>query len=148
MFIRFCKTFHIFLYEKKLIYVIILNGFLRTKGKRERKGYTMSEQKRKPGRPPGSKNKKTASGSKNKGKSVKNADKNPMNPNVKDDICGVVFIAVGIFLALAFQTHAAGAVGEVLSDLFMGLFGFVAYIIPYYFIAYGVMLVAKKMIHI
>lgn len=143
-----CKTFRIFLYEKIVIYVIILNGFLCTKGIREKKGYTMSEQKRKPGRPPGSKNKKTASGGKTKGKTVKDTGRQPMNPNVKDDICGVVFIAVGIFLALAFQTHAAGAVGEALSDFFMGLFGFVAYIIPYYFVAYGVMLVAKKMIHI
>ena len=94
----------------------------------------MSQQKRKPGRPPGSKNKKAASGSKSKGKNVKNDDSRPMDPNVKDDICGVIFIAVGIFLALAFQTHAAGEVGEALSDFFMGLFGFVAYIIPYYFI--------------
>lgn len=108
----------------------------------------MSEQKRKPGRPPGSKNKKTVSGSKTKGNKAKDIDKHPMNPNVKDDICGVIFIAVGIFLALAFQTHAAGEVGYALSDLFMGLFGFIAYIIPYYFIAYGIMLIAKKMIHI
>lgn len=106
----------------------------------------MSEQKRKPGRPPGSKNKKNASAG--KGNSTKDTDKRPMNPNVKDDICGVVIIAVGIFLALAFQTHAAGEVGEALSDFFMGCFGFIAYIIPYYFIAYGIMLIAKKMIHI
>lgn len=113
----------------------------------------MAEQKRKPGRPPGSKNKKNSGGAGSKIRSaasstVKDMDKRPMDPKVKDDICGVVIIAVGIFLALAFQTHAAGAVGDGLTDFFMGCFGFVAYIIPYYCIVYGVMLIAKKMIHI
>lgn len=112
----------------------------------------MSEQKRKPGRPPGSKNKKK-SGSTSKSRSTavntdRDMDKRPMNPYVKDDICGVIIIAVGIFLALAFQTHAAGAVGDALADFFMGCFGFIAYIIPYYAIIYGVMLILKKMIHI
>jgi len=105
----------------------------------------MADTKRKPGRPPGSKNKKTAA------KNTKNGaykEKKPMNPQVKDEICAVVVIAVGIFLAIAFQTHAAGAVGEVLSDFFKGCFGFVAYILPYYMIVYGVLLLAKKMVHI
>jgi len=105
----------------------------------------MAEQKRKPGRPPGSKNKNTKAK-----ESSKRADKDKISRElrVKDEICAVAVIAVGIFLAIAFQTHAAGTVGEVLSDLFKGCFGFIAYIIPYYMIIYGVLLLAKKMIHI
>ena len=109
------------------------------------KGKEMADTKRKPGRPPGSKNKKNAVKTAPK---AADREKRPMNPQVKDEICAVVVIAVGIFLAIAFQTHAAGAVGEILSDFFKGCFGFVAYILPYYMIAYGVLLLAKKMVHI
>ena len=105
----------------------------------------MAETKRKPGRPPGSKNKKSTSKSTKK---TAEKEKRPMNPQVKDEICAVVVIAVGIFLAIAFQTQAAGAVGEALSGLFKGFFGFIAYVLPYYMIAYGILLLAKKMIHI
>ncbi len=109
------------------------------------KGKKMADTKRKPGRPPGSKNKKSTATNTKKDVS---REKRPMNPQVKDEICAVVVIAVGIFLAIAFQTHAAGAVGEALSDFFKGCFGFVAYILPYYMIVYGILLLAKKMVHI
>ena len=68
-----------------------------------KKGKEMAEQKRKPGRPPGSKNKKSTAKT-----STKKADKEKrtMNPTVKDEICAVVVIAVGIFLAIAFQIVA------------------------------------------
>lgn len=100
----------------------------------------MAEKKRKPGRPPGSKNKKTA---KNASRS-----KGTMDLNVRDEICAVLLIAVGIFLAIAIQTTAAGAVGEGLAHLFKGFFGAIAFVIPYYLIGYGILLIAKKMIHV
>lgn len=100
----------------------------------------MAEKKRKPGRPPGSKNKKTASKAKKKS--------GAMDPDIKDEICAVVLIAVGIFLAIATQTAAAGAVGEGLSHFFKGCLGAIAYVVPYYLIGYGILLIAKKMIHI
>jgi len=120
----------------------------------------MAETKRKPGRPPGSKNKNTKTGAKRSasngrskstgrgaGKSTA-GEPAKLNSRVKDEIVSIIMIAVGIFLAVAFQTHAAGAVGIALSQFFKGCFGFAAYILPYYFIVYGVLLFARKTIHV
>lgn len=120
----------------------------------------MTEKRRGPGRPPGSKNKnitkKTApknrtsrsrvTGS-NKNSKGAVAEKTGLNDQVKDEIVAVLLIAVGVFMAVAFQTSAAGAVGMSLSRFFKGCFGFAAYILPYYFIIYGILLFAKKTIH-
>lgn len=65
---------------------------------------------------------------------------------VKDEIIAIIVIAVGLFLAVAFHTSVAGAVGMGLSQFFKGLFGFAAYLLPYYFIGYGVLLFLKKTI--
>ncbi len=124
----------------------------------------MSGTKRKPGRPPGSKNKNTKSSAKGKSSgrnpSAKStasrsanasrsarASESKVNGRVKDEIVAILIIAVGVFLAIAFHTTLAGAVGDALSDVFKGLFGFAAYILPYYFILYGILLFAKKTIH-
>ena len=125
----------------------------------------MSGTKRKPGRPPGSKNKNSKSSAKGKpsvrsssakgttsrsaktSSSAKTAE-SKINGRVKDEIVAILIIALGIFLAIAFHTEVAGAVGAGLSQFFKGLFGFAAYILPYYFIVYGVLLFAKKTIHV
>ena len=67
---------------------------------------------------------------------------------IKDEIVAVIVIAVGLFLALAFQTTLAGEFGKVLGEVFKGIFGFTAYLLPYYFILGGVLIFSKKMIHI
>lgn len=108
----------------------------------------MSGTKRKPGRPPGSKNKNTKSSAKGKSSKSAKAAESKINGRVKDEIVAILIIALGIFLAIAFHTDVAGAVGAGLSQFFKGLFGFAAYILPYYFIAYGVLLFAKKTIHV
>lgn len=69
------------------------------------------------------------------------------NERVRDEIVSIIIIAAGVFLAIAFQTSAAGALGTGLSQFFKGCFGFAAYILPYYFIVYGILLFAKKTIH-
>ena len=69
-----------------------------------------------------------------------------INSRVKDEIIAIIVIAVGIFLVIALQTSVAGMVGTGLSQFFKGCFGFAAYILPYYFIVYGVLLFAKKTI--
>ena len=118
----------------------------------------MSGTKRKPGRPPGSKNKNTKSSAKGKSSSrsssakgtasrSQRAKESKVNSRVKDEIVAILIIALGIFLAIAFHTQVAGAVGIALSEVFKGLFGFAAYILPYYFIVYGILLFAKKTIH-
>ncbi|MCQ4635811.1 DNA translocase FtsK [Anaerovorax odorimutans] len=106
----------------------------------------MAEAKKKPGRPPGSKNKNSGQ--------RKTASQNTayaartMDPAVKDEIWSIVIIALGAFLVVAFQTHAAGAVGEGLSNFFKGCLGMIAYALPYYLILYGILLFARKTIHI
>lgn len=102
----------------------------------------MTEKKRKNGRT-------ASSGKRNtKGREAARTEKKGMDPNVRDEIWAILIIAVGAFLAVAFQTHAAGAVGEALSEFFKGCLGAVAYAFPYYLILYGILLFAKKTIHI
>ena len=115
----------------------------------------MAEQKRGPGRPPGSKNKntgakstaKSASAKKSTAKSGKGSaaasskkeTKAPLDPNtkqVRNDIASIVLLAVGIFLSIALQTHLAGAVGTFISGFLKGCFGFGAYFLPYFLIVY------------
>ena len=110
----------------------------------------MAEQKRGPGRPPGSKNKNTtkkstSSGSSAKTKSgakksaAKSTKKAPLDENtkmVRNDIASIVLLAVGIFLIIALQTHLAGAVGAFIGGFLKGCFGFGAYFLPYFMIAY------------
>lgn len=117
----------------------------------------MAQQKRGPGRPPGSKNKKTSSSS-----SRKKTDASPQvqqavqklelrmeaKAQLKDEILGIIVVALGVFLIVALQTKAAGVVGESISTALKGVFGFVAFFMPYYFIVYGVLLFLKKTIHI
>ncbi|MDO4546378.1 MAG: DNA translocase FtsK 4TM domain-containing protein, partial [Bacillota bacterium] len=118
----------------------------------------MTETKRKPGRPPGSKNKnsktssKTGKGTQGKPragtKAAAEAERLAAKKRLRDEIVSIVLIAVGVFLVVAFQTSAAGTIGTVLSQFFKGLFGFTAYILPYYFIVYGILLFTRKTIHV
>ena len=117
----------------------------------------MAEKKRGPGRPPGSKNKKKSSSS-----SKKKTEASPQvqqavqkmemrleaKAQLKDEILGIIVVALGVFLIVALQTSAAGMVGEAISKALKGVFGFVAYFLPYYFIVYGILLFLKKTIHI
>lgn len=80
----------------------------------------------------------------------KNADagERRTDSRVRDEIVSIILVAVGIFFIIAFQTSAAGAIGMSLSHFFKGLFGFAAYILPYYFIIYGILLFMRKTIHV
>lgn len=107
----------------------------------------MAEKKRKSA-------KKAGSGSRGAGKQRKTADftappeDRGVHSNVKDEIWSVIIIALGVFLVVAFQTHAAGIAGEGLSIFFKGCLGAVAYVLPYYLILYGILLFFRKTIHI
>ncbi len=107
----------------------------------------MAQQKKKSGRSSAPQKKKTSSRSEAAGAAVRQG-KRGMNPHVKDEIWAVVIIAIGVFLVIAFQTHAAGAAGEALSNLFKGCLGVIAHAFPYYLIFYGILLFAKKTIPI
>lgn len=111
----------------------------------------MAEKKRGPGRPPGSKTKSGHKSSISK-EGQRNVRKMEMRieskAQLKDEILGIVLMALGVFLIIALQTHAAGIAGEGISKVLKGLFGFVAFFMPYYFIVYGLLLFFKKTIHI
>ena len=81
-------------------------------------------------------------------KKAAEADERRIDSRVRDEIVSIILIAVGIFFIIAFQTSAAGAIGMSLSHFFKGLFGFAAYILPYYFIIYGILLFMRKTIHV
>ena len=97
------------------------------------------------------KNRKTTGAKKSPAKTNRTSSRSgesKLNSRVKDEIVSLILVAVGIFLIVAFQTTAAGSIGLALSHFFKGLFGFAAYIPPYYFIIYGVLLFMKKTIHV
>lgn len=99
----------------------------------------MAEQKKKTG---------GGSGSGNKGK--RSAAKKPVKTGsrVKDEIFAIIIIAVGVFLAIAIQTSAAGELGKLLQEFLLGCFGIIAYVLPYYLVLYGILLMLEKMVHI
>ncbi len=111
----------------------------------------MGEKKRGPGRPPGSKNKNAAKSTSSKKVSpsvMKKEMRLESKAQIKDEVIGIVLIALGVFLVIALQTGAAGLLGEAISKGLKGLFAFIAYFLPYYFIVYGILLFLKKTIHI
>ena len=121
----------------------------------------MAEAKRKPGRPPGSKNKNSsgkasanASGSSKGAQSKAQARARAIQAERKadrrviDEIWAIIAIAVGIFLIVATFTAGAGQFGEMIGNAMKGVLGFIAYVLPFYIILYGVLLFAKKTVHI
>jgi S-DNA-T family DNA segregation ATPase FtsK/SpoIIIE len=106
----------------------------------------MAEEKKRRGRPPGSKNKPKA----NKGTQQKrgSAPAAVAGGRLRDEIWAIIILAIGAFLVVSLQTEAAGQFGLMISKLMKGLFGTIAYILPYYLILYGLLLFAKRTAHI
>jgi len=99
----------------------------------------MVEEKKRRGRPPGTKNKQ---------KSKDETSKIQAGSKLKDEIWAIVILALGIFLVVSLQTEAAGQFGHIISRVLKGSFGFIAYVLPYYLILYGLLLFAKRTAHI
>jgi S-DNA-T family DNA segregation ATPase FtsK/SpoIIIE len=99
----------------------------------------MVEEKKRRGRPPGSKN---------KSKAKTEPAKIEAGSRLKDEIWAIVILALGIFLVISLQTEAAGQLGVIISKLLKGSFGLIAYVLPYYLILYGLLLFAKRTAHI
>ncbi len=68
---------------------------------------------------------------------------NQLNQTFRNNITGLILLAVGIFLIVALQTTAAGIVGEKLGELLKGLLGFGAFLLPYLLILYAILIFAK-----
>ncbi|MDR3295739.1 MAG: DNA translocase FtsK, partial [Clostridiales Family XIII bacterium] len=72
------------------------------------------------------------------------AEKPVKTSRLRDEIWAIVIVAIGAFLIVALQTAAAGQFGAAMKTLLMGCFGFVAYVLPYYLILYGILLFIGK----
>lgn len=116
----------------------------------------MAETKRGPGRPPGSKNKNTGNTAKKTGgsqtsrakeKAQEIQAKKKADKRVIDEIWAIIAIAIGAFLIVATFTGGAGKVGEIIGDALKGVFGHMAYVLPFYLIIFGVLLFARKTSH-
>lgn len=117
----------------------------------------MAETKRGPGRPPGSKNKNSngktsgkdssSQGSKAKAKAQEIQARKKADKRVIDEIWAIIAIAIGAFLVVATFTDGAGRVGEIIGDSLKGVFGHMAYVLPFYLIVFGILLFARKTSH-
>ncbi|MGN0658742.1 MAG: DNA translocase FtsK 4TM domain-containing protein [Emergencia sp.] len=94
------------------------------------------------------KQKKKADQSRAKAEIKEMQEKRKADKRVIDEIWGVIFIAVGIFLFAAVQFHAAGELGNTIGDVLKGVFGIVGLILPWYLVLFGILLFANKTVHI
>ena len=114
-------------------------------------------QKRGPGRPPGSKNKpKTGASS---GKSVagnptkqevmeemqRRSDRDKRNIDV---IWSITLYALGLFLFITVVTRSTGSFGKAVHDVCNGLFGIMAYVLPFFVFLIATLLLLGKLRHI
>jgi S-DNA-T family DNA segregation ATPase FtsK/SpoIIIE len=102
----------------------------------------MAKQKKKPGRPKGSKNKATRE------KQDAELAKKQAQSRLRDEIWAIIIMAIGAFLVISLHTQATGEFGRIISDLLKGLFAAVAHALPYYLILYGLLLFLKRAAHI
>ena len=112
----------------------------------------MEEKKRGPGRPPGSKNSKSNKrSSKNHPKAKARAQEiqaeRKADKKVLDEIWAIITIAIGVFFVVATFTNGAGKFGSAVDLCVKGLFGFMAYVLPFYLIIFGLLLFTNKTTH-
>jgi S-DNA-T family DNA segregation ATPase FtsK/SpoIIIE len=109
----------------------------------------MTEPKRGPGRPPGSKNKakpNSPGSAAAHGRSRRQIEgyNRITDSRLRTEIVAIALVVLGLFLIIALQTTAAGQIGKGLAVLLKGLFGHVAFIAPYLFLIYGVLLLIGR----
>lgn len=63
---------------------------------------------------------------------------------LRNEITALILIACGIFLLISFHSEAAGRVGEFFEKIFKGCFASSAFILPYYLLGYGILLLIGK----
>ena len=62
---------------------------------------------------------------------------------IHDEIGAIVCIACGVFLIFAMQTDKVGVVGSALKSALLGVFGRVAFVLPYLLCVYGLLLLFR-----
>ena len=118
--------------------------------------------KRGPGRPPGSKNKakSSSSGSKSSQKQAVSAEEARLEKiremqaqydherrNI-DVIWSITLFALGLFLFFTVVMDSTGTFGSTVHDMCLGMFGTMAYVLPFFILIFAVLLLARKMQHI
>ena len=106
--------------------------------------------KRGPGRPPGSKNKKSTSSSGKSSQTAASANPDQMKidkiramqeqydrdrRNV-DVIWSITLFALGLFLLFTVVMNSTGTFGSKVHDICMGLFGIMAYVLPFFILIF------------
>ena len=112
------------------------------------------QKKRGPGRPPGSKNKPKNTGSATAPAPTKQevldemkrrSDRDRRNLDV---IWSITLFAVAVFLFFTVVMDSTGSLGMKVHDLCKGLFGSMAYVLPFLVLIFAVLLFAGKLSHI
>ncbi|HKK95789.1 MAG TPA: DNA translocase FtsK 4TM domain-containing protein [Anaerovoracaceae bacterium] len=109
----------------------------------------MTETKKKPGRPKGSKNKKPTEAEINKKNEIKKMqDERSHNKKVNDEIWALTIFAVGIFLVFATELNTTGDFGNAINNVLSGILGGLSVVLPYYIMIFALMLFFQKTNHV
>lgn len=90
--------------------------------------------------------KKSSSGK--KAPAGKKPKKHPAGSRMRDEIAAIFMITLGIFLLISVFTQTTGEFGEIFSMVLKGLFGLAAYILPFFLIVYGLLILLNRMAHV
>lgn len=115
-------------------------------------------QKRGPGRPPGSKNKPKAGTVKTSASKTGNPTKQEVLEEMQrrsdrdkrniDVIWSITLFALGLFLFITVVMNSTGSFGRAVHDVCNGLFGIMAYVLPFFVFLIAALLLLGKLRHI
>ena len=108
-----------------------------------------SQSKRGPGRPPGSKNKVNHAAAPSRNEQIdelqRKYDRDRRNVDV---IWSITLVAIGLFLFFTVVMDTTGSFGTYIHDFCLGLFGTMAYALPFLVFIFAILLLAGKLQHI
>lgn len=115
-----------------------------------------AKKKRGPGRPPGSKNKNSNNSSAKHSQTTKSKQDHIEDVRMQfekdkrtiDVIWSITLFAFGVFLIFTVLRETTGSFGKTIHDICLGLFGIMAYVLPFLFMLSAVLLIFKKLQHI
>lgn len=81
-----------------------------------------------------------------KGEEIK--QKHSRDRGVIDNIWGIIFIVLGIFLFAAVKFNAAGQLGNIIGDFLKGTLGLIGLVLPFYLIIFGILLLLGKTVSV
>ena len=115
-------------------------------------------QKRGPGRPPGSKNKPKTTTAKTTASKTGNPTKQEVLEEMQrrsdrdkrniDVIWSITLFALGLFLFITVVMNSTGSFGKAVHDVCNGLFGIMAYVLPFFVFLIAALLLLGKLRHI